>query len=114
MKPVIRLPPLRAARPLDQVRERLQYGHYSLSTERSYVHWVRWFVRFHGLLHPRKVVAAEVQTFLTWLANRRGTVLRFRFSLRPLHRAFLLTFAFPRSLSLLRDLCVLCASALRC
>lgn len=66
------LPPLRATRVLDQVRERLRYAHYSLSTERSYVYWVRWFVRFHGLRHPRQMGAAEVEGFLTWLANRHG------------------------------------------
>jgi integron integrase len=66
------LPPPRAVRLLDQVRERLRYGHYSLSTERSYVYWVRWFVRFHGLRHPRDMGAPEVEAFLTWLANRRG------------------------------------------
>ena len=65
-------PPLRATRLLDQVRERLRYGHYSLSTERSYVYWVRWFVRFHRLRHPRDMGAAEVEAFLSWLANRRG------------------------------------------
>jgi len=64
--------PLRATRLLDQVRERLRYGHYSLSTERSYVYWVRWFVRFHGMRHPREMGGAEVQAFLSWLANRRG------------------------------------------
>jgi site-specific recombinase XerD len=50
----------------------LRYAHYSLSTERSYVYWVRWFVRFHGLRHPRQMGAAEVEGFLTWLANRHG------------------------------------------
>ena len=65
-------PKLHATRLLDQVRERLRYGHYSLSTERSYVHWVRWFVRFHGLRHPREMGAPEVEQFLCWLANQRG------------------------------------------
>jgi hypothetical protein len=32
-------PPLRSTRLLDQLRERLRYAHYSLSTERSYVYW---------------------------------------------------------------------------
>jgi len=73
MKPgSTQLPPLRAPRLLDQVRERLRYSHYSLSTERSYVYWVRWFVRFHGLRHPRDMGAPEVEAFLSWLANRRG------------------------------------------
>ena len=47
-------PLLRATRLLDQVRERLRYGHYSLSTERSYVYWVRWFgVSIPGLSSAR-------------------------------------------------------------
>ena len=43
------LPPLRSARLLDQLRERIRYDHYSLRTEQSYVHWVRRFVHFHAL-----------------------------------------------------------------
>ena len=54
------LPPLRSARLLDQVRERIRYLHYSIRTEQSYVHWVRAFVRFHGLRHPAEMGAAEV------------------------------------------------------
>lgn len=46
------LPPLRAKRLLDQVRERLRYMHYSLRTEQTYVYWVRWFIRFHAMRHP--------------------------------------------------------------
>lgn len=38
-------PVLRAARLLDQVRERIRYKHYSRQTERSYVQWVHIFVR---------------------------------------------------------------------
>ena len=62
-------PPLRSTRLLDQLRERLRYVHYSLSTERSYVYWVRGFIRFHGLRHPREMGGPEVESFLSWLAN---------------------------------------------
>ena len=66
------LPPLRAPRLLDQVRERVRYLHYSLRTEQAYVHWIRAFVRFHGCrVHPREMGAAEVEAFLTWLASER-------------------------------------------
>jgi site-specific recombinase XerD len=65
-------PPLRSTRVLDQLRERLRYAHYSLSTERSYVYWVRGFVRFHGLRHPREMGGPEVEAFLSWLANQHG------------------------------------------
>lgn len=56
---------------LDQLREQLRYLHYSLRTEEAYVHWVRAFVRWSGLRHPRQMGAAEVQAFLAWLATER-------------------------------------------
>jgi integron integrase len=71
MKPATR-PPLRSARLLDQLRERIRYRHYSLRTEQTYVYWVRAFVRHHGLRHPREMGAAEVEAFLRHLANARS------------------------------------------
>ena len=56
---------------LDQVRERIRYLHYSLRTEQAYVHWVRAFVRFHGLRHPNQMGQAEVEAFLAWLSGER-------------------------------------------
>jgi integron integrase len=53
------------------VRERIRYRHYSYRTEQAYVHWVRRFVRFHGLRHPREMGAAEIEGFLNHLANDR-------------------------------------------
>ena len=69
MKP--RKPPLQSARLLDQVRERIRYLHYSLSTEKTYLYWVRFFVRWHGLKHPRDMEAPQVEAFLTMLATER-------------------------------------------
>lgn len=56
---------------LDLVRERLRYKHYSLSTEKLYVYWIRFFIRWSGLRHPAQMGAAEVEAFLTMLANER-------------------------------------------
>ena len=64
-------PPLAAPRLLDQVRAAVRYRHYSLRTEQAYVHWIRAYVRFHGLRHPVEMGRAEVEGFLTWLANER-------------------------------------------
>jgi len=64
-------PPLKSSRLLDQVRERARYLHYSLSTEKSYLYWVRFFIRWHQLKHPRDMAAAEVEAFLTMLATDR-------------------------------------------
>lgn len=65
-------PPLRSTRLLDQVRERLRYLHYSIRTEDTYVYWVRCFIRFHQLRHPREMGAAEVSAYLSWLAAERA------------------------------------------
>lgn len=64
-------PPLQATRILDQVRERIRYCHYSPHTERAYVHWVREFIRWHGVRHPATMGAPEVEAFLSHLANVR-------------------------------------------
>src|SRR5690349_16794693 len=53
---------------LDQVRGLMRGRHYSLRTEESYVNWIRRFVQFHGLRHPRDMGRAEVERFLTHLA----------------------------------------------
>ena len=56
---------------LDQVRNAIRIRHYSLRTEETYVYWIRWFVRFNGLRHPRDMGAREVTAFLTHLAVER-------------------------------------------
>jgi integron integrase len=63
--------PKQPARLLDQLRERIRYHHYSLRTEQAYVFWVRRFVRFHRLRHPREMGGREVEAFLTDLAIRQ-------------------------------------------
>ncbi len=69
MKPVA--PPLQSKRLLVQVRERARYLHYSFSTEKVYLYWVRFFIRWHGLRHPRDMGTTEVEAFLTMLATER-------------------------------------------
>ncbi|MBC5767953.1 integron integrase [Ramlibacter albus] len=56
---------------LEQVRERARYLHYSLRTEKAYVYWIRMYVRWSGLRHPRTLGEEEVQAFLTMLATQR-------------------------------------------
>jgi integron integrase len=45
--------------------------HYSLRTEQQYVQWIRDFVRFHRMRHPREMGQPEVQAYLTHLAADR-------------------------------------------
>lgn len=46
---------------------------YSLSTERTYVHWAKAYVAWHGKRHPLKLGPAEVQAYLNFLAIERET-----------------------------------------
>ena len=65
---------MESARPkklLDVVREQMRIGHLSPSTEKSYVLWIRRFVKFHKLRHPREMGAEEISQFLSWLAQER-------------------------------------------
>lgn len=68
-------PPLQSTRVLDQLRERIRYMHYSLSTEQLYVYWVRFFIRWSArngqMRHPRDLGAPDVEAFLTMLATER-------------------------------------------
>ena len=47
-RPTPDLPPLRATRVRDQLRERLRLMHYSLRTEETYDYWVKAFSAFMG------------------------------------------------------------------
>ena len=53
------------------MRERIRYCHYSLRTEQAYLFWVRRFIRFHRVRHPRTMGSAEVEAFLSHLATER-------------------------------------------
>ena len=61
-----------APRLLDQVRDRIRRKHYSIRTEQAYLHWVKNFVRFHGVKHPKDMGAREVEAFLTHLSVVRN------------------------------------------
>lgn len=53
---------------LDQVRQVARVKHFSLRTERVYIHWIKRYIRFHSLRHPADMGAAEAADFLSHLA----------------------------------------------
>ena len=56
---------------LDQVRESIRYKHYSLATEKLYIYWIRFFIRWSGLRHPKDMGGPEVEAFLSMLVAER-------------------------------------------
>jgi integron integrase len=53
---------------LDRLRESLRTRHYSRRTEEAYSHWVKRFIYFHGVRHPKEMAEPEINAFLTHLA----------------------------------------------
>lgn len=53
---------------LEKVRDRIRMRHLSYRTEKTYLYWIRRFLWFHELKHPRELGGPEVEAFLTSLA----------------------------------------------
>ena len=62
----------RSSRLLQSLRDVIRRKHYSIRTEHSYVNWVKDYVRFHRLRHPRTMDETHVVEYLTHLAVRRN------------------------------------------
>lgn len=55
----------------DTVRDALRTRHYAYRTERTYLHWIRQYVRFVMPTHPREAGTEATKRFLTHLAVDR-------------------------------------------
>lgn len=55
---------------LDLVRDKIRFKHYSYSTERTYVHWIKHYIFFHNKKHPIEMGKIEIETYLTKLATQ--------------------------------------------
>ena len=56
---------------IDSIRQEMRLRGYSIRTEKSYLVWIRRFIRFHHYRHPAEMSAEEVRQYLSHLANRR-------------------------------------------
>ena len=57
---------------IEKVREVLRLQHKSYRTEQSYIYWIRKFLQFHNMRHPREMGAAEIREFLSHLAVQKN------------------------------------------
>ncbi|UCV18223.1 phage integrase N-terminal SAM-like domain-containing protein [Ferribacterium limneticum] len=64
----------RAPKLLAQVVDAIRIRHCSIRTETAYVHWVKAYIRFHRLRHPRDMRACQMTKFLSYLAIECGVV----------------------------------------
>lgn len=57
---------------LNQVRDTMRTRRYSLQTEKTYIYWMKKYIHFHNIRHPKEMGAAEVSAFLTHLAVKEN------------------------------------------
>ena len=60
---------------LNEIRTSIKLRGMSLRTEKTYIYWIRDFIRFHNRKHPNIMGAAEVMTYLGYLAARRNVAI---------------------------------------
>ena len=71
MEDIPRRIPAEPVRFLDRLRTHIRSNNLALATERTYVHWVVRFIRFHKNRHPETMGSSEVSEFLTHLAVQK-------------------------------------------
>lgn len=54
---------------LDRVRAAIRLKGYALSTEKSYVHWIKRYIFFHNKRHPQEMGVPEIEAFLAHLVT---------------------------------------------
>ena len=57
---------------LDRVRRTMRLRGYSIRTEKTYLYWIRFFIRYHKMRHPAEMGKSEVEDFLSFVANDRN------------------------------------------
>jgi len=57
------------------IRNELRLRGYSLKTEKFYLYWIKYFIRFHKLQHPNNMGAEEVRAFLSFLAVEKNVAI---------------------------------------
>ncbi|SDU16340.1 integron integrase [Halopseudomonas salegens] len=63
--------PAQPARFMDRFRAHMRAKRLAYRTEKTYCLWVLDFIRFHKRRHPETMGAAEVDAWLSYLANQR-------------------------------------------
>ena len=57
---------------LNQVRDSIRIRNYSYRTEKTYIDWIKRFIKYHALKHPSAMGEKEINQYLTYLAVERS------------------------------------------
>jgi len=63
--------PAGSKRFVHQVRQDLRDKGYAYQTEKTYLHWIKRFISFHKMQHPRSMGEQHINQFLSHLGGRR-------------------------------------------
>src|SRR5690554_1033842 len=56
---------------LNAISQSMRQKGYALSTEKTYIHWIKRFILFHQKRHPETMGDTEVEAFLDHLVLQR-------------------------------------------
>ena len=54
----------------EQIRTQIRVDHYSKRTEESYITWIKKFIRYHHLRHPKDLNEGHVKSYIEFLATK--------------------------------------------
>ena len=57
---------------IESIRRTMRLRGYSIRTEKSYLYWIRYYIRFHKYKHPEEMARDEIIAFLDFLACDRN------------------------------------------
>ena len=60
---------------LNQIRASMRMQGYSIRTEKTYLYWIKYYIRYHGRQHPSILGPEYVTQFLSHLANGKGVAI---------------------------------------
>ena len=60
---------------LNSIRQAMRTQGYSIRTEKTYLYWIKYFIRFHGRQHPSVLSAVHIKAFLSHLANNKNVAI---------------------------------------
>ncbi|GAB2889978.1 integron integrase [Microbulbifer echini] len=64
--------PKNSSRFMDQLRIFMRSKYLAFKTEKTYCYWVKDFIRFNRMRHPKELGKAEVNNWLSYLATNRS------------------------------------------
>ncbi len=56
---------------IQSIRDDMRLRGYALKTEKTYLTWIKAYIRFHRNRHPQEMGSDEIKSFLSWLAVDR-------------------------------------------